>query len=210
MAKNSQTEVAKGAEIDPATFEFYQSQAPHYTASGAQGQSRHLDGFLTRLAPGAGILELGCGGGRDAAHMKELGFDVDATDGVPAMVAKANERHDLDARVMQFGELDALSAYDAIWAHASLLHCPRKDLSGTLSRIHTALKPGGWHFANFKLGNGEGRDRFKRLYNFPTRAQLLEIYETACDWAIEEAVLYESSGFDTVDREWLAITVRKP
>lgn len=196
--------------IDPATYDFYQSQAPHYTASGAQGQSRHLNGFLARLAPGARILELGCGGGRDAAYMKERSFDVDATDAVPAMVKKANERNNLDARVMQFGKLDAVACYDAVWAHASLLHCPRSDLPDALSRIYCAMRPGGWHFANFKLGNGEGRDKFDRLYNFPTREDLVGMYETACDWSIEEAQDYESCGFDAIDRDWLALTVRKP
>ena len=38
---------------DEATLAWYEREAPRYTASGTQGQSRHLDGFLDRLAPGA-------------------------------------------------------------------------------------------------------------------------------------------------------------
>ena len=79
---------------DEATLAWYEREAPHYTASGTQGQSRHLDGFLDRLDDGAHILELGCGGGRDAAYIRDRGFSIDATDGTAAMVRKANGLYD--------------------------------------------------------------------------------------------------------------------
>ena len=74
---------------DAATIAYYQANAPRYTLSFSQGPSRHLDAFLDRLEPGARVLELGCGGGRDSAHMMKRGFALDATDGTPAMVRKA-------------------------------------------------------------------------------------------------------------------------
>ena len=195
--------------IDPATYDFYQSRAPHYTASGTQAQSRHLDPFLDRLAAGSDILELGCGGGRDSAHMIERGFRVDATDGIPAMVAKANERHDVGARLMQFGELDMDQAYDAVWAHACLLHCPREELPGVLARIHRALRPSGLHYASFKLGDGEGRDLLGRLHNFPDTSWLIDTYKTA-GFTITETDTFKGNGSDGTMRDWLAITVRRP
>nr|WP_298928694.1 class I SAM-dependent methyltransferase [uncultured Erythrobacter sp.] len=194
--------------IDPATFEFYQSQAPHFSLNPALGPSRHLDAFLDRLSPGARILELGCGGGRDAAHMISRGFDVDATDGIPSMVAKANERHSLGARLMTFGELDAIDAFDAIWANACLLHCPRAELPDILDRIHRALRPDGLHLASFKLGEGEGRDLLGRLHNFPTQDWLRSAYKTASFELVEESV-YAGKGSDGTQRDWMALTVRK-
>ncbi len=194
--------------IDPATYDFYQSGAPYYTSSSAQGQSRHLDGFLKRLAPGARILELGCGGGRDGAYMAAHGFDVDATDGIPAMVAKANERHDLDARLMQFDELDAQESYDAIWAHACLLHCPREQMPDVAARIHRALKSGGLHYASFKLGDGEGRDLLGRLHNFPGPEWLRALYAQAGFAGVDEAV-FAGKGTDGTQRDWMALTLKK-
>ena len=194
---------------DPATLAFYQREAPHYTASGSQGPSRHLDAFLDRLEPGARVLELGCGGGRDSAHMVSRGFTVDPTDATPAMVRKAQERWDLPARVMRFNELNSQGEYLAIWAHASLLHCPRGELPGVLYRIHTALKPGGWFFANFKAGETEGRDTLERYYNFPDRDWLEQQYAGAARWqslAFEEEL---GSGYDGVPRQWLCVTARK-
>ena len=193
---------------DPATLEYYQTNAPRYTLSFGQAPSRHLDRFLDRLEPGARVLELGCGGGRDSARIAERGFDLDATDGTPAMVKKANECFGVGARVMRFDELDAQSEYDAVWAHACLLHVARADLPGVLTAIHQALKPGGWHFANYKLGDGEGRDPLGRLTNLPDGNWLETAYRDA-GFAIEATEKYRGQGADGVQRDWYALTLRR-
>lgn len=194
--------------MDRATFEFYQSEAPFYSLSSAIGHSRHLDGFLDRLAPDASVLELGCGAGRDSARILQRGFEIDATDGIPAMVAKANERHDIGARLMRFDELDAVNAYDAVWAHACLLHCPRAELPGVLGRIYRALRRGGFHYASYKLGDGEGRDRLGRLHNFPSSEWLSAAYRSA-GFEIVETEMFAGKGSDGTMRDWMALTVRR-
>jgi len=195
-------------KIDPATFHFYQSQAPHFSLSSAISHSRHLDGFLDQLEQGARVLELGCGAGRDSTHIQARGFDLDATDGIPAMVAKANERHKIGARLMQFDELESVSEYDAVWAHACLLHCPRNELPGVLVRVCRALKPGGYHYASYKLGTGEGRDLLGRLHNFPTADWLIRTYEAALFERVDHEV-FAGEANDGTQRDWLAMTVRK-
>jgi SAM-dependent methyltransferase len=193
---------------DAATLAFYEREAPDYTASGAQGCGRHLDAFLDRLSSGARILELGCGGGRDAARMIERGFAVDATDGTAAMVDKARERFGVEARQMRFDELDAEAEYDAVWAHASLLHATREALPAVLARIRRALANGGWHYANYKLGNGEARDTLGRLFNFPNAEWLLATYREA-GLEVVETDRYRGSGADNITRDWLGLTVRR-
>ncbi|WP_271078196.1 class I SAM-dependent methyltransferase [Aurantiacibacter sp. MUD61] len=193
---------------DPATIDFYEKAAPRFTLDPGQAPSRDLDAFLSLLEPGARILELGCGGGRDAARMLELGFEVDATDGVAAMVRKANERFDVGARLMRFDELKAEAEYDAIWAHACLLHVARAELPDILGRIHRALRPGGWHYASYKLGDGEGRCLLGRLHNFPDREWIVERYREA-DFTIAEERIWEGEGADGTVRDWIAITAHK-
>ena len=192
---------------DPATLAFYAARAPHLTASSGQAPSRHLDRFLDRLEPGARVLELGCGTGRDAARIRERGFVVDATDAVPAMVRKANERFDLGARVMRFDELTGREDYDAVWAHACLLHVARADLPNVLAAIRTALKPGGWHFASYKMGDGEGRCLLGRLHNFPDADWIAGLYREA-SFAIADSEIFRGQGADGTVRDWIALTVR--
>lgn len=198
--------------FDQATIDYYARAAPHYTASTAQGRHRHLDPFLNLLEAGASVLELGCGCGADAAHMHKCGFRVDATDGTAAMARKARERFGIPARVMRFDELDACQSYDAVWAHASLLHAPRDALPAILGRIHRALMPAGWHFANFKLGDDahpdEGRDLLGRWTNLPSPTWIEQTYAHA-GFAIEEAERYRGNACDGTQRDWYALTVRK-
>ena len=193
---------------DAATIAYYQANAPHYTLSFGQAPSRHLDAFLDRLAPGASVLELGCGAGRDSARIAERGFTLDATDGTPAMVRKANERFGIAARVMRFDELDAEETYDAVWAHACLLHVARADLPGVLASVHAALRANGLHFANYKLGSAEGRDPLGRLTNLPDE-EWLELTYRAAGFAILATQRYRGKGADGVQRDWYALTLRK-
>jgi SAM-dependent methyltransferase len=196
--------------FDPATLDFYAADAPVYTASGPKGASRHLQPFLDRLKPGARILELGCGGGRDAEFMLERGFDVDATDGTAEIAAQAEARLGRPVRVMRFDQLDAVDHYDAALASASLLHVPRAALPDVIGRIRRALKPGGWHLASYKGGGAEGRDRFGRYFNYLDADELLAIYARAGDWAKVELWSGMGGGYDGQQGPWHAITVRKP
>ena len=196
--------------FDPATLAFYATEAPVYVASGAHGRSRFLDGFLDRLSPGATILELGCGGGRDSEHMIARGFAVDPTDGVADIAIKAEVRLGRPVRVLRFDELDAIEAYDAVWAHASLLHVPRASLPNILARIRRSLRSGGWHFANFKGGGQEGRDRHGRYFSYLTADQLRAAYAASGAWEVVELSEYQGGGYDCRQGPWTAITVRKP
>ncbi|MFM7403398.1 MAG: class I SAM-dependent methyltransferase, partial [Erythrobacter sp.] len=172
--------------------------------------SRQLDAFLDRLPFGGRVLELGCGGGQDAARIASRGFAIDPIDATPAMVAKANERFGLGARVMAFHELDAEAEYAGVWAHASLLHCPREALPDVLGRIHRALTPGGWFFSSYKLGDGAGRDSLGRFYNFPQAEWLTAQYAAISGWDVVATDRYTAGGFDNVERDWLVLIVSKP
>jgi SAM-dependent methyltransferase len=195
--------------FDPATLAFYGTEAPVYTASDKSGEARHLEGFLARLKPGASILELGCGGGTDAAFMAARGFVLDATDGVPEMAAKAEQVLGAPVRVMRFDELGALTTYDAIIASASLLHAPREGLPDILARIHRALKPGGWHIASYKGGGTEGRDRFGRYFNYLTPEQAEALYRGAAVWALITISQGRGGGYDGVQGPWTIVTAQK-
>jgi SAM-dependent methyltransferase len=194
---------------DRETLAFYETEAPVYNSSRPDGVARHLPEFLNKLPARASILELGCGGGRDAAYMIERGFIVDPTDGAAAMAAQAESRLGRTVRLLRFDQLNADSHYDAVVATASLLHVPRIGLPDVLRRIHNALKPDGQHIATYKGGGIEGRDINGRYYNYPSPNELEQLYQVSGKWSDIEIEEYIGGGYFGKQGPWLKIIARK-
>ena len=154
-------------------------------------------------------LELGCGGGVDAAHMISRGFDVDPTDGVAEMAATAEQRLNRDVRVMRFDELAAVETFDAVIANASLLQVPTEGLLEIFARIWAALRPGGWHFATFKTGAASGYDRHGRYYNYFSRTEAKAHYRDAGDWTLIDFDEWPGTGYFSEPAMWLKVIARK-
>lgn len=113
--------------MDAATLQVYRERSEISAASGTHGANRWLPDFLALLPRPARILEPDCGGGVDAGATIAVGFDVDPVDGLAEIAAKAEARLGRSMRVRRFGELEAVEAFDAVWASASLLPVPRPD-----------------------------------------------------------------------------------
>ncbi len=196
--------------MDPRTLEFYQAHGTEWAASHPLiRQSPRLDAFLDRLPPGAAILELGCGDGRDAEHMIERGFEPHPSDGSPHMVALASARLGREVPVMEFFELEGVERYDAAWCQASLLHLAEDELPGILARIHRALKPGGWFWASFKGGEGEGRDEFGRFFSYLPADRVEAAYRAVADWNELSLDIREGSSYGGQPTPWHEVTARK-
>jgi SAM-dependent methyltransferase len=101
------------------------------------------------------VLDLGCAGGRNAVLLVEKGFDVEALDASPVMIAKTRERVAAilgpaeAARRVRVGRMDEISFapdgwYDLVVA-LGLYHCAqsRAEWDRALSETARVLKPGG-------------------------------------------------------------------
>src|ERR1700693_1371794 len=101
------------------------------------------------------VLDLGCAGGRNAVVLAGKGFDVEALDASPAMIAKTRERvagilgPAEAARRVRVGRMDELSfapdgRYDLVVA-LGLYHCAqsRAEWDRTPAETARVLKPGG-------------------------------------------------------------------
>ena len=106
------------------------------------------------LAPGAKILDVGCGPGRDSSMLQAKGYAVVALDATSAMLAMVPlaKRIKGDSRALPVAD----AAFDGVWASASLLHLPRQHLLLALWELYRILRPGGICFVSLKQGTGEG------------------------------------------------------
>ena len=195
--------------MDEDTLQFYRANATAYAGREITSRQARLTVFLALLAPDATILELGCGAGGDTAEMLARGFNVLPTDGSPEMAAVASQRLGRPVGTLLFHDIDAVEAYDGVWANACLLHVPRDELAHVLARIWRALKPGGVFYASFKTGDAEGRDTLNRYYNYPSPEWLRETYAGAGSWRSLEIETGEVIGFDDKWAPMLFVTARK-
>lgn len=119
-----------------------------------------IEKFATKIE-GKRLLDLGCGPGLDAQLFAELGFEVTGLDYSKQMIEQANELTQ-DSKNIEFivGDMTKLETYckpntfDAIWASASLLHIPRKDVGKVLQGISNILVQNGRVFISLKGGSG--------------------------------------------------------
>ena len=165
---------------DPKTIAWYDAAAEKYdqlTRTGEPGVN--LRAFMALLPAGAEVLDLGCGAAKASVHMRAAGFRPDPVDASQGLIDLANKAHDIGARYMTFDDLDAVAAYDGVWANFSLLHAPHADLPRHLRAIATALRPGGIFHIGMKTGTGEKRDSLDRNYTYVGVTELDQLLQDA-------------------------------
>lgn len=119
--------------------------------------------FLAQLAPGARILDAGCGPGRDLRAFRERGYDAVGIDASASMVRLARVHAGAEVHHQRFQDVAWREVFDGIWACASLLHVPRSELAEVLALLADALKPDGVLYASFGWGRGEREANGRRF-----------------------------------------------
>jgi SAM-dependent methyltransferase len=143
------------------TVRSYDRDAAAYVASTAamtDAVRARVEALAAHAGPGARVLEVGSGGGRDALAMEALGLHVRRTDITPGFVELLRaEGHECDLVDPLVDDLAAPGgAYDAVWANASLLHVARQDLPVVLARLASVTRAGGLLHVAVKEGDGDG------------------------------------------------------
>lgn len=135
------------------TIRYYDENAEDFIAGTLQADMRATrERFLALLQPGALILDLGCGSGRDSKAFLEQGYQVEAIDGSQELCSAASRLTGLVVRHQTFDQLQEDEKYAGIWACASLLHVPKSDMPAILERVRAALKPHGIVYISVKEG----------------------------------------------------------
>ena len=118
-------------------------------------RNRMLNEFSARLAPGARVLDLGCGPGLPSTKALASRFDVTGVElsGVQLDAARRNEP---EASFLHgdFAEIDfPPGSFEGVTAFYSVSHVPRDEHGPLFDRIGRWLVPGGLFLA--VLGSGD-------------------------------------------------------
>ncbi len=163
--------------------------------------------FEKYLCSDAYILDAGCGSGRDSKYFLSHDYKVAAIDASQEMVIRAKELTGLDVKEMYFQEVVEKEVYDAIWACASLLHVPKKDIDEVLQKFTDALKVSGIWYMSFKYGEDE-REKENRLFNDYTEKSLKSLISKYTELSILELWLTDDRRADRDDK-WINLIVKK-
>lgn len=156
------------ADIDK-TLKYYNENAQSFASGTVSVKFTEVqDKFLEKLNPDAYILDFGCGAGRDTKYFLSRGYQIDAIDGSEQLCRIASKYTGIKVRQMLFQELDEKEKYDGIWACASILHLPKKQLREVLENMYAALKSEGWIYTSFKHGKFEGERNGRYFTDFTT------------------------------------------
>jgi SAM-dependent methyltransferase len=148
-----------------------------------------LDAFSQHLLPGARVLDLGCGPGRDTALLRERGFCVIGMDLSMGMLRQALRRVGPGFTCADMRHIPVHDAcFDGVWLNAALLHLPREDVPRTLRDVRRTVPAGGALFVAVKQGLGEGWNDWEGQPRFFTYFQPDEL-----------ACLLADAGFDVID-----------
>ena len=191
------------------TIHFYDECSEQYAELTVKADmSKQYAKFTAYLQTGASILDAGCGSGRDSLAFMKLGYDVTMLDASAGMCRCAEALTGQKALCMSFDEINFEKQFDGIWACASLLHVPEKELETIFAKFWRALKDNGFLYASWKYGEAERQDgeRFycdmteEKLKNVLARVAMFDCVEC---WVAEDALPLNRK------QKWLNVVLRK-
>lgn len=172
------------------TIPFYNENGQDFFDRSVSIDLTHLYDTLAKYIPAdARILDAGCGSGRDSKAFLEKGYDVSAFDGSEEMVKLASDYTGLKVRHLTFDKMDYETEFDAVWANASLLHLPRKQLPEVFENITKALKKNGMFYASFKIGKDEAVAEDGRHFTNFIEARMRDFIAQFPDLLLEEITI---------------------
>jgi SAM-dependent methyltransferase len=193
-----------------ATVGYYDTHAQEYCEWTSQLDLNEVyERFLKELAPGAHILDAGCGSGRDTKVFLARGYRVTAIEASTELARLATAFTHHPCEILFFQDMVFQDEFDGIWACASLLHIPKSDVEDVVARFVRALKSGGISYISLKEGDGERVAEDGRFFSDYTAesfrkvvAQFRQLYELEF-WKTEDV------GSHAHRQPWLNFLIRK-
>jgi SAM-dependent methyltransferase len=169
--------------------------------------------FEQAFAAGSRVLDVGCGSGRDMAHLLRMGRDAYGLDATPELVERAQQLHpELRGRIV----LDALpdarvpfgGNFDGVLCSAVLMHLPSESLPAAVKFLNSCLRPGGSLLYSvpskrLDVASSSHRDVAGRLFIPNAQGHLGDLLQTQGFRLIDQWRNADSLGRDEV--EWTSV-----
>jgi SAM-dependent methyltransferase len=150
--------MSKLTDVEDLTRRTYDAQAAQWVNGHDEPEFWGEDlAKFHKLLPSGKILEIGSGGGRDAADLLKLGYEYTGTDISSGLLELARQRNPgAEFKEVSLYDLDFPEPFDGFWCAAVLLHIPRERIDEALSAITKNVRTDGIGFIAIKQGEGEG------------------------------------------------------
>jgi cyclopropane fatty-acyl-phospholipid synthase-like methyltransferase len=190
------------------SIDYYNQNAQlFYDATAHIDMQAFTSRFLANLPKGSHILDAGCGSGRDSRYFEQQGYLVTAFDASEELVRLAQSSLNTTVQTCTFKSFQAKQPFDGIWACASLLHVPLKELSQTFEHLTQFLKPHGTFYCSFKYGE-QVTQRGNRTFTDCNEKLLMSVLEDT-DLKLTEFWITQDLRPGREDELWLNALLSK-
>lgn len=182
--------------------------------------SPFLDPFAKRLFPGAWVLDVGCGSGRDLLWLKSRGFVAVGVERSQGLADLAWTHSGCPVMVGDFETVDfSALQVDAVMCCGSLVHVPFQRLEWALKNIVTAFRddapPAGSDgtrgrqplYVSLKEGQGAFTDDRGRIFYYWQDQALRPLFASL---GFEVADFLRSPSADGEGKSWLGYVLARP
>ena len=189
-------------------FDYYQKNFKEYHKKTFNiDPSSFLLPLSEKLSPGACILDIGCGSGRDLLWFRQRKFEVvgfERSHGL-ACLARKNvgcEVIEGNFRTYDFSRLSV----DAIMLVGALVHLPHSKVPAVLNSISRALKGEGIIFLSLKKGAGNISDSQGRVFYLWNDGELRGLFQKL---GLDVIEYFQQASMIGTDEVWIGYVLKK-
>ncbi|MEA1969383.1 MAG: methyltransferase domain-containing protein [Thermodesulfobacteriota bacterium] len=165
-----------------------------------------LESFAAKLSPGAKVIDIGCGSGRDLLWLKKRGFKpvgFERSKGLADLAEQYSGARVIraDFELFEFSGMDA----DGILLTGALVHLKKEKFQPLLRSIVKGVKPKGIISISLKQGKGSLIDSMGRSFYLWQESELRNLFK---DSSLSVLSITKNSSALKTGETWLTSIVR--
>lgn len=164
--------------------------------------------FEIYLKPGAKLLDVGFGSGRDSLHFDAMCYEVVSIDFAEEVYFRGKNLLNTEVLHVDVKDIRYKNEFEGIWASAIFFHFSDEEIIEVLKRCHDALKDKGVIYVSFKYGE-EAVMRHGRFFNDFTESKFEALMESVDEFEIAEIWKTQDARVDHNTQFWLNIILKK-